>query len=147
MKRVDIDDGRSSTGDYASTFAYDGLAYDRTHRASLGFDTVTITELDVANGDAPLRINEQLYLNDSVFVKGLMTKATMLEPDVDPTDGTDPPLEIRGSTVTWGFNVVRATQADPRRLRRPGACRPDRRRSARRRRPQRGLPRLVDRRR
>ena len=24
MKRVDIDDGRSSTGDYASTFAYDG---------------------------------------------------------------------------------------------------------------------------
>ena len=113
MKRVDIDDGRSSTGDYASTFAYDGLAYDRTHRASLGFDKVTITELDVADGDAPLRINEQLYLNDSVFVKGLMTKATMLEVDVDPSDGTDPPLQIRGSTVTWGFNVVRATQAIP----------------------------------
>ena len=47
MKRVDIDDGRSSTGDYASTFAYDGLKYDRSHRASLGFDKVTITELDV----------------------------------------------------------------------------------------------------
>ena len=58
----------------------------------------------------PLRINEQLFLNDNVFVKGLMTKATMLEVDTDPSDGTDPPLQIRGSTVTWGFNVVRATQ-------------------------------------
>ena len=110
MNRVDIDDGRSSTGDYASTFAYDGLKYDRSHRASLGFDKVTITELDVAAGDQPLRINEQLFLNDNIFVKGLMTTVTMLEVDTDPSDGTDPPLQIRGSTVTWGFNVVRATQ-------------------------------------
>ena len=58
----------------------------------------------------PLRINEQLFLNDNIFVKGLMTTVTMLEVDTDPSDGTDPPLQIRGSTVTWGFNVVRATQ-------------------------------------
>ena len=37
----------------------------------------------------PLRINEQLFLNDNIFVKGLMTKVTMFEPDTDPTDGTD----------------------------------------------------------
>ncbi|HEX4980549.1 MAG TPA: RHS repeat domain-containing protein, partial [Ilumatobacteraceae bacterium] len=52
----------------------------------------------------------QLFLNDNIFVKGLMTTVTMLEVDTDPSDGTDPPLQIRGSTVTWGFNVVRATQ-------------------------------------
>jgi YD repeat-containing protein len=120
MKRVDIDDGRTvavpadgTTGDYASSFTYEGLKYDRAHRASLGFNKVTITELDTINGDAPLRIHEQLFLNDNIFVKGLMTKVTMLEVDIDPSDGTDPPLQIRGSDVTWGFNVVRATQPIP----------------------------------
>jgi RHS repeat-associated protein len=120
MKRVDIDDGRTvavvddgTTGDYASSFTYEGLKYDRAHRASLGFDKVTITELDTTDSDAPLRIHEQLFLNDNIFVKGLMTQVTMLEVDTDPSDGTDPPLQIRGSTVTWGFNVVRATQPIP----------------------------------
>jgi hypothetical protein len=117
MSRVDIDDGRSSdvdhdgrwtTGHYASTIDYAGLKYDRTHRESLGFDTVTITELDTTAGDAPLRINEQTYLNDSVFVKGLMTSATMFEPD--GTDAVDGRAQVRGSSVTWGFRVVRATQ-------------------------------------
>ena len=56
MSRVDIFDGRSSdgatpagtntTGHYASTIDLCRAHYSRTHRASLGFDRVTITELD-----------------------------------------------------------------------------------------------------
>jgi RHS repeat-associated protein len=116
MSRVDISDGRSidgatpdgtnTTGHYASTIDYAGLDYSRTHRASLGFDTVTVTELDTVDGDTPVRINEQLFLNDNIFVKGLLTEATMYEPD-----GADR-VAIRGSTVTWGFRDVRAIADD-----------------------------------
>ena len=124
MNRVDIDDGRSSTGDYASTFAYDGLKYDRSHRASLGFDKVTITELDDAAGDQPLRINEQLFLNDNIFVKGLMTTVTMLEVDTDPSDGTDPPLQIRGSTSRGGSTSCgRRSRSPPTSTPRRRSCR------------------------
>jgi RHS repeat-associated protein len=115
MSRLDIYDGRSTdgatpagtntTGHYASTIDYAGLDYSRTHRASLGFDTVTVTELDTVDGDTPVRINEQLFLNDNIFVKGLLTEATMYEPDGAGR------VAVRGSTVTWGFRDVRAIAA------------------------------------
>jgi YD repeat-containing protein len=105
MNRVDIRDGRSTIGGhYASTVDYDGLHYDRTHRSSLGFNRVTITELDTETaGEPPMRINEQKFLNDNVFVRGLMFAATMYEPD-----GSGGRIDVRGSEVTWGLRDLRA---------------------------------------
>ncbi len=109
MNRVDIFDGRSTTGGhYASTVDYDGLLYDRTHRSSLGFNRVTITELDTETiGEPPMRINEQQFLNDNVFVRGLMFAAAMYEPD-----GSGGRIDIRGSEVTWGLRDLRVIAAD-----------------------------------
>lgn len=66
-----------------------------------------MTELDTLDpGEAPLRINEQRFLNDDVFVRGLLTEATMYE-----LHGADR-VPVRGSTVTWGFRDVTAVGAD-----------------------------------
>jgi RHS repeat-associated protein len=108
LTEVVIDDGRddggASDGDDITklTFAYDGLEYDRTHRASLGYSSVIATEVDDSNN--ALRITEQTYLNDNVFVAGLLTEVTTLNPT-----GLTP---VRGSTVTWGFRDVRAIGSD-----------------------------------
>ncbi|RLE20154.1 MAG: hypothetical protein DRJ50_11185, partial [Actinobacteria bacterium] len=74
MDTVVVDDGRSGDGYDVTTreFSYDGLNYDRAHRASLGFSTVTTTEVDDAGNE--LRITEQTFLNDNVFVAGLLTE-------------------------------------------------------------------------
>ncbi|MHA6525880.1 SpvB/TcaC N-terminal domain-containing protein [Tessaracoccus sp. G1721] len=110
MSRVDIKDGRSTsqeidgastTGHYASSFTYEGLAYDRAHRASLGFATVTSVELDTTDGDAALRTTVQEYENENVFVSGLLREVTMLE------GGGATAENIRGSFVEWGARVVR----------------------------------------
>jgi RHS repeat-associated protein len=99
MDEVVVDDGRSGDGVDVTTrtFAYDGLDYDRVHRASLGYAEVTTTE--VATDGTPLRVTEQTYLNDDVFVAGLLTGVTTLDPAG---------AAVRGSTVTWGFRDVRA---------------------------------------
>ncbi|HSO70575.1 MAG TPA: SpvB/TcaC N-terminal domain-containing protein, partial [Arachnia sp.] len=111
LSRVDIKDGRSTsqeidgastTGHYATSFTYEGLAYDRAHRASLGFATVTSVELDTTDGDAALRTTVQKYENANVFVSGLLHEVTMLEGDGSTADSN-----IRGSSVTWGARVVR----------------------------------------
>ena len=54
-----------------------------------------------------MRINEQVFLNDNIFVKGLLTEATMYEPD-----GAGGRTAVRGSTVTWGFRDLRAVADD-----------------------------------
>jgi YD repeat-containing protein len=106
MDEVVVDDGRDDNGSaaadgddvYKRTFAYADLDYDRAHRASLGYSSVITTEVDDA--DAALRILEQTYLNDNVFVAGLLTEATT-------KDGSG--ALVRGSTVSWGFRDVRLT--------------------------------------
>src|SRR5690606_36073213 len=52
MSRLDVHDGRPGDGaDTESTrFTYDGLRFDVPHRASLGYSTITATELDTLNG-------------------------------------------------------------------------------------------------
>ena len=106
MDEVAADDGRSGDGDDVSTreFAYDGLDYDRTHRASLGYSSVTTTEVD--DGGNALRVTEQTFLNDNVFVAGLLTEVTTL----DPAGGSA--TLVRGSTVSWGFRDVRVIPSD-----------------------------------
>jgi RHS repeat-associated protein len=101
MDTVVVDDGRSGDGYDVTTreFSYDGLNYDRAHRASLGFSTVTTTEVDDAGNE--LRETEQTFLNDNVFVAGLLTEVTTS----DPTGGSSTP--VRGAAVTWGFRDVR----------------------------------------
>ena len=104
MDEVVADDGRDNNGPtdgdgddvYKRTFAYDGLDYDRAHRASLGYSSVVTNEVD--DSDVPLRIMEQTFLNDNVFVAGLLTEVTT-------KDGAG--NLVRGSTVAWGFRDVR----------------------------------------
>ena len=74
MESVSIDDGRPGDGVDVQKVEYDyaGLKYDRVHRDSLGYATITETEIDTApNPVAPLRDHHHQYLNDNVFTAGL----------------------------------------------------------------------------
>ena len=108
MSRLDVKDGRSvpgeaagvsTTGHYAKSLDYASPRYDRTHRASLGFASVTTNELDTTKDDKPMRSTVQSYLNDSVFEMGRLKEVRI----IDLSDGSN----IRGSEVSWGIRVVR----------------------------------------
>ena len=102
LSRVEINDGRPGDGvDITATrYEYDGMNYDRLHRESLGFATVTEHELDVtAATDVTLRTTVREFLNDNVFNAGLERSVRVIDPK------TGSPLQ--GSDWSWGFRDVR----------------------------------------
>ncbi len=103
MSRLDVYDGRPGDGadTQSTTFVYDGLKYDVPHRSSLGYSTITATELDTQNGNAPLRVTISSFSNDSVFDAGLPT-------GIELQDGAGHTL--RRSSITWGFRDVRSVE-------------------------------------
>ena len=106
LSRVDTDDGRPGDGAdiRATTYEYDGLRYDRVHRASLGYSSIIARELDTALPAEPvLRVTTTEYYNDSVFTSGL-------ERSVTTTTAAGAPLRL--ATSTHGFRDVRNVPAD-----------------------------------
>ncbi len=119
MSSVTVDDGRDGEvevdGDVVDTdgtdvlrrtFDYDGLRYDRVHRQSLGFATLTEHEVDATDGTV-IRSTERSYLNDNVFVAGLAT--TVVRYDASTGKGAG---NLQGATMEWGFRDARAELGD-----------------------------------
>lgn len=105
LDRVEINDGRPGDGAdiSATTYAYAGLRYDRVHRQSLGYNTITASELDTALPARPvLRVTTSAYYNDSVFTAGLQRSVTT----TTPTGAL-----LRKATSTYGFRDVRNVPA------------------------------------
>lgn len=106
MTSVSTDDGRPGDGADVQEVEYEyaGLAYDRVHRQSLGFDTVVADEMDVRpDRDAVLRTTTTDYRNDSVFDAGLQEAVTVST----PTGQT-----LHRATTRWGFRDVRDVADD-----------------------------------
>jgi len=104
MSRVDVNDGRPGDGAdvTATSYEYSGLRYDRLHRESLGFASITEHELELATTTTPettLRTTVREFLNENVFVAGL-EKSLLIS---DPTTGDS----LQGSEWTWAFRDVR----------------------------------------
>ena len=102
MASVEVNDGRAGDGvDVRRTaFAYEGLKFDRLHRASLGFAKVTETEIDTAaTPPAGVRETVHQYLNSNVFQAGLETSTTV----IDLSNGG----YIKGAKQTWTLRDVR----------------------------------------
>ncbi len=100
LSRVAVDDHRPGDGAdvTATNFTYAGLRFDRVHRTSLGYATVTATEMDTeAVVETPLRVTVTEYENDNVFVAGLKTSVTLQAPDGSL---------LRRARTTWGFRDV-----------------------------------------
>jgi RHS repeat-associated protein len=105
LSRVVVDDKRPGDGAdrTATNFDYDGLRFDRVHRETLGYDTITATEMDTETApETPLRVTVTEYGNDNVFVAGLPTSVTLRAPD-----GT----LLRRARTAWGFRDVRDVPA------------------------------------
>ena len=99
LSRVAVDDGRAGDGPNvaATNYDYSGLAYDRVHRTSLGYSTVTATEMDTAaNPEQPLRVTVTEYHNDNAFVTGLAHSVTPPQRAACCCSGRPP----RGSSAT-----------------------------------------------
>ena len=107
MASLEVNDGRAGDGIDVrrTTFDYEGLKFDRLHRASLGFATVTETEIDTA-ANPPVGVRETVhqYLNGNVFVAGLETSTTV----IDLSNGG----YIKGVKQTWTLRDVRNSGAD-----------------------------------
>ena len=104
MASVDVDDGRVGDGVDVrrTTFKYEGLRFDRLQRASLGYGTVTETEVDTETG-TDARETVHTYLNDNVFDSGLETETRVSEPGG---------LEyLHGVQQTWAFTDVNGNVA------------------------------------
>ncbi|SOC52015.1 SpvB/TcaC N-terminal domain-containing protein [Ornithinimicrobium cerasi] len=121
MSDVQVDDGRPGVVDgvdtdgadaLAWTFDYDGLAYDRVHRQSLGFSEINEHEMDAATGER-IRTTTRTFLNDNVFVAGLETSAEVVDAELaaDVTQATGVE-NLRGARMIWGFRDARIAPAD-----------------------------------
>jgi RHS repeat-associated protein len=102
MASLSVDDGRPGDGvDVRLTqYAYDGLKFDRLQRTSLGYATVTETEMNTAvNPASPLRATVHTYLNGNVFEAGLESNTAVI--DVSNSG------YIKGTRQTWVLHDVR----------------------------------------
>ncbi|MCU0508491.1 MAG: hypothetical protein MUC34_08820 [Anaerolineae bacterium] len=107
MVSVEVNDGRPGDGVDVrrTTYAYEGLKYDRLHRSGLGYATVTETEIDTAaNPQVALRQTLHEYLNANIFVAGLETRTEV----IDPANGG----YIKGARQTWVLRDVRGAGAN-----------------------------------
>jgi RHS repeat-associated protein len=107
MASVAVNDGRTGDGvDVRLTdYTYEGLKASRMHRDTLGYATVTETEMDTAvDPPTPLRATVHQYLNGNVFEAGLETSTMVL----DPSNGG----YIKGVRQTWVLRDVRSAGAD-----------------------------------
>ncbi|HSB85974.1 MAG TPA: SpvB/TcaC N-terminal domain-containing protein, partial [Ilumatobacteraceae bacterium] len=104
MASLEVDDGRVGDGADVrrTTFEYEGLKFDRLQRASLGYATVTETEVDTqTNPGTDVRETVHTYLNDNVFNSGLETSTKVN--DVATGD------YLHGVLQTWNLDDVRGT--------------------------------------
>ncbi|AXH95673.1 SpvB/TcaC N-terminal domain-containing protein [Ornithinimicrobium avium] len=115
MSSVRVDDGHPGVVDGVDTdgadvlqrtFDYDGLRFDRVHRQSLGFATVTEHEVDASDGTV-IRSTERSYLNDNVFDAGLATTVVQYDASIGRGEGN-----IQGATMEWGFRDARDALGD-----------------------------------
>jgi RHS repeat-associated protein len=105
LESVTVDDGRPGDGADIQKVEYDysGLKYDRVHRQSLGYSTVTGREIDVRpNPDLVLRTSTTEYHNESVFTTGLEKSVTIETPGGQT---------LHKAMTTWGFRDVRDVSA------------------------------------
>ena len=101
LASLEVNDGRPGDGVDVrrTTFAYAGLKFDRLQRTSLGFKTVTETELNELG--ASVRATVHTYLNDNVFNSGLETSTKVN----DAATGD----YLHGVLQTWNLRDVRGT--------------------------------------
>lgn len=102
LSRVDVDDGRPGDGVdiLATRYEYSGLKYDRLHRESLGFASITEHELDTTTTpETTIRTTVREFLNENVFVAGL--EKSLLISDHATGDS------LQGLDWTWAFRDVR----------------------------------------
>jgi len=107
LSRVDVHDGRPGDGadTSATRYEYSGLRYDRLHRESLGFASITKHELDTTTvPETTARKTGREFLNENVFVAGL-EKSVLIS---NPATGDS----LQGSNSTWGFRDVRNVPGD-----------------------------------
>jgi len=99
MASLNVDDGRTGDGVDVrrTTYDYAGLKFDRLHRSSLGYKTVTETEVDEHGTD--VRETVHTYSNDNVFNTGLETSTKVN--DVATGD------YLHGVLQTWNLQDVR----------------------------------------
>ncbi|GAG19903.1 unnamed protein product, partial [marine sediment metagenome] len=84
---------------------YSGLRYDRLHRESLGFASITEHELDTTTTlETTLRTTVREFLNDNVFVAGLEKSLLISDPTTDDS--------LQGSDWTWAFRDVLNVPSD-----------------------------------
>jgi RHS repeat-associated protein len=105
LSRVDVNDGRPGDGAdiQAITYEYAGLRYDRVHRQSLGFSSITARELNTAAaGEPALRVTTSAFYNSSVFTAGLLRSVTITTPTG---------VLLRRATTTYGFRDMRNVPA------------------------------------
>ena len=110
MASVEVNDGRAGDGvDVRLTnYTYAGLKADRLHRTSLGYASVTETELDTDVDlpalPTPVRATVHQYLNGNIFEAGLKTSTAV----VDLSNNG----YIKGVKQTWALRDVRNADAD-----------------------------------
>ncbi len=81
LTSVEMNDGFEGDGAdrLYTTFAYQDGVYNRNERDFYGFQTVTTTQHDTENHDAPYRIITRTYINDNYYEKGLLVSEVLTD--------------------------------------------------------------------
>ena len=81
------------------TILYSGGHYNRCERTFLGFDTVSVSNLDTQNKNAIYRTIQNVYATNSFYTKGLLLKTNLLDSSKQVLSCTEYTYLLKGDSL------------------------------------------------
>ncbi|MBQ1176918.1 MAG: hypothetical protein IIX52_05065, partial [Paludibacteraceae bacterium] len=84
---------------FKDTILYSGGHYNRCERTFLGFDTVSVSNLDTQNKNAIYRTIQNVYATNSFYTKGLVLKTNILDSSKTVLSSTEYTYLLKGDSL------------------------------------------------
>ena len=101
LSMVEVTGGSKELGatSFKDTITYSGGNYNRCERTFLGFDTVSVSNLNTLQGDSIYRTTKTAYATNSFYTKGLVLSTSLLDSLNNVLSTTEYEYSIIGDTL------------------------------------------------
>ena len=101
LSMVEVTGGSKELGatSFKDTITYSGGNYNRCERTFLGFDTVSVSNLNTLQGDSIYRTTKTAYATNSFYTKGLVLSTSLLDSTNNVLSTTEYEYTIVGDTL------------------------------------------------
>lgn len=101
LSMIEVTGGSKELGatSFKDTITYSGGNYNRCERTFLGFDTVSVSNLNTLQGDSIYRTTKTAYATNSFYTKGLVLSTSLLDSTNNVLSTTEYEYTIVGDTL------------------------------------------------